>query len=395
MKTNKAFTLSICVLILCLFVSGQTFAKIKLEFGTSTISSDNVYKDNRSYYDAYSTSVATVKAYPFSSLEVSVSGEQNTYREASGLSNLSGSFNLTFIPTKQASKFQLFFSGSIIGRTYHSDFQMIDNNYGEVNSFIGYQLRDNFFIKGGFSYRSTAYVNSDDDHKLDMDFFLGANFAFLKNNTLDIETGLSLTNYSFKDAHLTGSARIPIGDHPILPYDEWWLKLIPDSRENLRIFFLSPRLSRPLGMRSGINLTYQYREFLNYNDGLLWGGETSFLSPWTTVWDGQSVTLNLKSYLIPNLILKTGLGYRDKTYPITSARYEEDETRKYGEAIREDFARRDFETTGYLSINWPISFNSGLKIEPTLSVEYTENKSNKEIYKYDDMAITAGVSMKF
>ncbi|MCK5127111.1 MAG: hypothetical protein KAR42_12730 [candidate division Zixibacteria bacterium] len=393
-KSNQTLAAIIITLSLLVFMSDTSYAKFGFNFGTSTTSSDNMFNDSNKVYDIFSTTSASVDIYPLTSLKISFSGEQTYYRETIGLGNVMGDLSLTFIPTKPQSKLSLYFSGSINGRTYHNEFSSIDNNYGQLSGVIGYQLRPNLNIRGGVDYKATVYVNSDDDYKRDLDFFAGANYSFLGNNVLDMEFGYSMTNYTYKDRNLDS---VQHWDNPdvYIPADILWLFRIPDTKENLQLLFMSYRLSRTIGSKTGLNVTYTSRIYQNYKGGFLWGASTGFLSPWTAVWDGQTVSFNLKSYIIPKLIIKTGIGYWDKSYLITSDKYDGSDTRTYADAKSEDFARNDFVTKIYFGLQWPIAFSSGFFMEPTLNIEYTKNRSNKPLYYFDNFSITAGVSFRF
>ncbi|MEZ5359323.1 MAG: hypothetical protein R3F48_10895 [Candidatus Zixiibacteriota bacterium] len=404
-KYRLPYALLLC-LVLMIFGSLSQAGDIKVEFGSSTISTQNVLNNSTDIYDAYSATVIGLKTYPFHFLEISLSGEQDVYREVSGLSNSSGNLDITLIPTAPGARLSILLSGGISGRKYHEDFSSIDNNYGQVSAVLGYQVQPNLFARLGGEFRSTAYISTDNDYKRDIDLFAGLNLSLLGKGSLDIEAGFSGTNYSFKDAYLPDS--IPHWDQPdrLIPTDRVQMFRIPETKENLWLFFFSPRISRQIGSRTGANIVYTKRIFQNYNNGFLWGENTGYLSPWSTIWEGDNISLNIKSFILPKFILKAGLGYWDKRYPVTSASEVWSETGitgdnagyvdlTYGEAKETEFARNDFVTKAYFGIQLPFAFHSGLFIEPSLNIEYTDNRSNKDSYNYDNFSITTGITMRF
>ena len=396
-----------CLAIISIFVGPAFGSNFVTEFGTSTVSTSNLLNDSNTIYDAYSTATGTFTAYPLASLQIKISGEQTYYRETIGLSNIYGRLAVSFIPTKPDARLSCLISGSFNGRVYHTAFSGIDNNYGELGAALGYRLTPSLVMRSGVSFKATDYINDTTDYKRDLDFFWGANATLLGKNSLDLELGLARTNYTFKDANLTGGAIIPIDNPPPnpVPYNQWWLHWIPDSESNLWILYVSPRVSRPLGAKTGISLSYTIRNFQNYTGGLLWGLNTGYLSPWTTVWDGQNMSLNIKSFLIPKLIVKTGIGYWDKSFLVTSEKQKWDEfgstgtpgyvDRRYGEAVAEDKPRTDFVTKVYLGIQLPLASKAGFLFEPSLDIQYTDNKSNRPLYDFTSFSVTTNIKIRF
>ncbi|MFH1699611.1 MAG: hypothetical protein ABIE07_03405 [Candidatus Zixiibacteriota bacterium] len=389
--------LSALIFILA-FLSPALQAQISIDFSASTKSSSNLLQDSSSTYDACSITSAIVDYIPLPSLKVSLSGEQTYYRETIGLSNIFGRFNVTYIPLSEISRFSLYFAASLNGRKYHSDFSGVDNNFGEVKLIGGFQLNPRFHIRGGLSFRSTVYINTGNDYKRDFDFIMGINAVLPMQTSFDFEAGYGRTNYLYKDANLTGDGwplSRPDLPEPI-PYDIMWIKDIADTKDDLWVLYLSPRLSRSLGRKTGLNLIYTIQNFQNYRGGFLWDISTGYLSPWATVWEGQSASVNIKSFAIPGLIVNTGYGHWNKRFLTTSNRYDADGLdRTYLEVKTEDKPREDSVNRFYLSLQCPVKLNHEYLIEPVLNIEHMNNNSNKPLYNFDDYSITTGVSFRF
>ncbi|MEE9443164.1 MAG: hypothetical protein V3V99_10925 [candidate division Zixibacteria bacterium] len=373
-------------------------ARISFDFSASTKSSSNLLQDSSTTYDAFSITSATVEYIPLPSLKVSISGRQTYYRETIGLSNIFGRINVTYIPLSEKSRFSLYLNANINGRKYHNDFSGVDNNFGGAVLIAGYQLNPRLYIRGGISYRSTVYINTDSDYKRDLDFILGLNAILPGQTSFDFEAGFGRTNYSFKDANLTGDGwplSRPDLPEPI-PYDDMWIKDIPDTKDNLWLLYFSPRLSRSLGKKNGVSITYTAQNFQNYRGGFLWDISTGYLSPWATVWEGQSVLVNIKSFAIRRLIINTGYGYWNKQFLTTSNRYnEQGDDRTYWEVRTEDKHREDIVNRFFFSVQLPVKLNHEYLIEPVFNIEHSNNNSNKLLYDFNDYSITTGVSLRF
>lgn len=388
----------IALLLIVINLPHAVQAQLSFDFSASTKSSSNLLQDSSSTFDAYSITSATIEYTILPSLKFSMSGEQTYYRETVGLSNVFGRIEATYIPLSETSRFSIYINGNINGRKYHDDFSGVNNNYGEAKLIAGYQLSSRLHIRGGISYRSTVYVNTDNDYKRDLDFIAGLNSVLPGNTSFDLEAGYGRTNYTFKDANLTGNGwplSRPDLPEPI-PYDIMWLKDIPDTKDNLWVLYFSPRLSHSIGKKTGLNLTFTTQNFQNYRGGFLWDISTGYLSPWATIWEGYSASVNIKSFAISRLIVNTGYGYWDKRFLITSDRLNnQGDEITYPEARIEDKPREDIVNRLFLSIQWPVKLNHEYLIEPVINIEGTNNNSNKPLYDFNDYSITTGLSLRF
>jgi len=364
-------------------------SNIGLEFVSSTTASTNLLSDSSSIFDAYSSYNLKLKAYPLSFLEVALSGEQTYYRETVGLSNVLGGVNVTFIPTKRQSPLTVYLSGGISGRLYHSQFEGYNTNTGDVSFSAQYRFTPAVAFRSGVSFKSTVYVNSATSYKRDLDIFAGSNITLIGSNCLDIEAGFSKTNFIHKD-NIFFEDSIPPPEEPFpYAYEDWRLDWVSESESDLWVFYYSPRLSRPLGSKTGVNLIYTHRLFQNYDDEIVYGFTTQYLSPWASVWNGQSIALNLKTYLVPRLIVSGGIGYWDKEYLKTIEQH-----LGYYADVKRLPARHDWQTRLYLNIKWPLALRSGWFLEPNVNFDYSHNISNKAPYYYSSTLISGGVTIR-
>ncbi len=377
-------------LILCFLVFPVSSFGIDWEAQvvSSVGSTGNLIKDTSDIFDAYSTSTLSFDLYPVKGLQIGLRGEQTYYRETISISSVLGGIGLTFIPLPSNSRFALYLSGDLSGQLYHDEYSGFDNNIGEARASVGYRLNRRMTVRGGIAFRSTRYVNSSISYKRDLDFFLGGNISLPGANALDIEAGFSKTNFQHKDNIFFVDSIPPGWDFP-WSYESWFLDFVGESESDLWLFYWSPRLSRSIGLKTGVNIVYSVQRFQNYDDEIVWGFTTQYLSPWASVWEGQHVMLNLKSFAVPRLILTAGAGYWDKRYLKTI----EDDHFFYAEAKAED-NRRDWQSRVYFGIQMPLSVARGLFVEPAFTVDYIDNKSNKTLFNYSDFAFSAGVTFR-
>ena len=130
------------------------------------------------------------------------------------------------------------------------------------------------------------------------------------------------------------------------------------------------------------------------DDQIIFGFATKFLSPWASVWEGQSITASLKSFLIPKLILTAGAGYWDKTF----LKSIESDYKFYIQILIDDppvRRRHDWQTRYYGSIQLPITTHSGTFIEPSLRVDYTKNYSSLALYRYSNYSMSLLTTLRF
>jgi hypothetical protein len=338
-----------------------------------------------------------LKAYPAGWAEIMATGEQTLYRKIDGLSNSLGGVVVTVIPTGSESPVTLFVSGSLYGRVYHQAYNRFDNNYGEISVAADYELLPSLSLRQGLSYRATRYLNAGLEYKRDLDVYFGANLLLPAANVLDVEAGFSATHYPHKDLVRFIDSIPPGWDFP-LPYQDWLMEWIGNSGSDLLLFHFSPRVSRPLGPRTGLTLTFTDRIFQNYSHQTVFGFNTGSFSPWASVWQGTGVSASLKTFLIPRLIVTAGAGYWQKRF-LRSLE---------GRAlfINQSIDRHDWQSRLFLTIQAPVKPTRALLVEPTITVDYVHNDSRitsedkgyerlyRDFYRYRNWSVSAGIRIR-
>jgi hypothetical protein len=369
----------ITAVVLTNVFSPNARADIRYEFGLNGGYTNNLFFDSSDVLDRHTTGTAAVKYYPLSWMELNLSGDMSVYGEISGLSSHLGRIGFTAIPLSQDHKFVISVSGSYDGRRYHRDLGNYDNNNFNTRLAVGYRFRPTLAGRIGATIQTTSYLSSESGDKRSAEVFTGLNATILGSNSLDIEFGLGAADYKKIDESLEF---LPIG-----PYGEEPEEALQSA--TLRSIYFSPRLSRPLGSRTGVNLTLLYRNFQNAGGAIVLGSTTGLLSPWSSVWEGKSVTLTVKTYLIKTLTMSAGAGYWRKTYLPTLE--EED----YAWRSEWGKSRDDIQKRVYLQVLRPITVRRDGLLQPKIQIDYTHNNSTNELFKFSGFSIDMGISLQF
>jgi len=363
---------SVCILLLAVLAR----ADYDIVAGVNGGYIGNLYLDSNDVEDLYSTTQASFKYYPLSQIEIDLTGAYTYYSKKFDLSNFLYSGKITFIPTSEESPFSVYLSGAYDNVQYREKREDIDNNNSRWIASIGYKLASAVYLRTGSRLTATRYPHSEDidaDHEK-YELFAGINLSLLNANSVDIEAGLGRIDFVFLDP----DAEIykPYG----LPAE-----MLEGS---LRSYYISPRFSRPLGSRTGLSVSYTYRQFANPDEVIIFGFSTEFLSPWASIYEGSSVTVKLKSYLIPRMVFTTGAGYWDKTYLATLEKWINP---AYGGEEWRQFERQDYFTRLYISLQRPVSFGVSGMLEPTVTVAYSHNNSTDEGYDYSGTTVSVAI----
>jgi hypothetical protein len=363
--------------ITTLLFSPNARGDVRFDVGLNGGYTNNLFFDSSRVLDRHTTALAAVRYYPISWLELNISGDLSVYGEMPELSSRLGRVGFTAIPLGQDHKFAVSASGSYDGRRYRKALRDYDNNNFNTRLAIGYRFRPALAGRIGGTIQTTSYLASESGDKRSAEVFAGLNATVFRNNSFDIEFGYGMADYRTIDRSLKF---IPIG-----PYGEEPEKALRDA--TLRSIYVSPRLSRPIGSKTGMNLTFLYRKFQNAGGALVIGSSVGLLSPWTSVWDGRSVTLTVKTYLIKTLTVSTGVGYWSKTYLQTLEQKDYPWVRGTG---REDTQRRF-----YIQVTRPIAVWRDALLQPKIQVDYTRNSSTNELFDFSGFSIDTGISLQF
>ncbi|MFH1373714.1 MAG: hypothetical protein ABII79_07965 [bacterium] len=345
----------------------------------------DLFKDSSRVEDSYTTPAVSLKYYPAPSIEVDFTSRYTYYSKIFDLSNAVFSGRITHTATALDSRLSVYVTIGHDKQRYRQLFESYDNNITNFKATVGFETDPRVHLRAGSRIKATTYIRAD---SVDVDnerriFFGGVNLTLPAENAIDFEIGGGLTNFAFiHQSTLLNGLRPNRED-------------FDDGR--FHMFYFSPRYSRPLPLRTGLNLVYTYRRFTRIDSVGVLSYATGFLSPWASVWDGKSVTLELKSYAVPHMIVSAGIGYFDKMYlkEIEQTRpppmsFLPDEWWEVSEVER----RRDFSTRRYISLQRPFSVGRDGLLDAILSVEHVHNESTTATYDYSDVTVYGGVSYR-
>ncbi len=345
---------------------------VLFEAGLNGGYTDNLLSDSTALIDRYSAGSAAVRLYPTGTLEVNLTGEATVYDRAPDLSNRLGRVGVNYIPLPARSRFEVFLGGSFDGRRYRSALSGYDLNSLDLRSSIGYRLSDITAVRWGAGLKSYSYLATESGDRQSLETFVGMNTTLPGNHSFDLEVGYGTMDYE----HLKPEVRY-------INFVEPETDLVGAK---LKSFYVSPRLSRPLGSRNGLSITGSFRTFMNSDDGVVFGSSVGLLSPWTSVWEGTSVAITLKSYTIPKAITTIGFGYWNRHHLATV------ESDVFPIVMKRE--RNDDQIRGFVQLARPVAIGSRL-LTPRIVIDYSNSNSSNDLFEYSSFTVSTGFSFRW
>lgn len=375
--------------IVLLAMGTYSKADIKADLRVAAGDTDNLMNDSSNTKDSFRIYKLATYIYPLTPLKIEVQGEYTIYRSVAELSNFMGGVGVTYIPLRQQSDFSCCINSNFKSRVYREGYEDFDNNYFDAAFGISYTLGTVASLRCGTGFNSTKYTNEKDTSTIPNTFkfsgdnssieaFFGANITLPWSNTIDIEAGLASMSLTY--------VKPPIDLHDYL---EPALDTAIDG--HLKSFYISPRFSRPIGRKFGLNITYIHRQFRKSDSMIIAGLSSAFLSPWTQVYEGNSVTVSLKTYVIPDCIVSAGAGHWHKDYLKGEEKRPQHGLPKPPTIIK---SRHDGQNKLFFSIQMPLRLKTSTTIEPAIQIDYSNNNSSNKLYDYSCISVAGGVTIK-
>jgi hypothetical protein len=333
---------------------------------------DNLFSDSGSIHDSYTTPYVSFNLYPSSSVELAANASYTAYRQVPDLGSYMVGGSVSYIKSDDARPFSFFTSGEISTRRYGELYRDYDNIHAGASLTARYRIGTQVFLKAGAALSSNEYINAATGSNRGYGVFAGLTTTLPGSNSLDIEAGYDLTQFP----NLTGD----VSRRQIMRTVD------PTAEKNLRTFYYSFRWSRPLASHTGIGLSYAARQFAGDNNAVTYGLTLDNLSPWTAFWEGQAMSADIKSYILPNFIMTSSAEYRDISF-MDALETSGDES-----YVR---ARADRRTTVSLSVARPIVIQPGTILQPTVVGGYIANNSTDPMYDYDTFSVSVTLGMQF
>jgi len=333
---------------------------------------DNLFADSGKIHDSYTTPYFSLSIYPSASLELAANASYTAYTRIPDLGSFLAGGSISYILADDSNPLSLLAVGELSTRRYGDLYSDYDNIHAGASLTIHYRILPQAFLKGGAALTSNEYVNAVSGSNRGYGIFAGLTTTLPGNNSLDIESGYDLTQFP----NLAGDVSRRMGMRTT----------DPSTEEDLQTFYYSLRLSRPLASHTGIGVSYAARRFVGDNTALTYGLTLDNLSPWMAFWEGESITADLKTYVIPNFIVSPSAEYRDLSFMDAL------ETTGDESYIR---SRADLRTSVSLSVARPIVIQPGTILQPTVVGGYISNNSTDPLYDYDTFSISATLGMHF
>jgi hypothetical protein len=375
---------------------------LAVEASLSTGTTSNLFSDRSAQFCRYRGLSVDLDYSLLSFAQVNFAGEYTYYGQVSNLSNFRYSGGFTLIPTSDSSRVSLLLTGNIRDRQYRD--VATDSSGINANEFtgreydamlgVGYSLTQSVQLRASLATKSTGYGIDGVLDRETVDAAFGTNITLLNRYSLDLEFGYSTGKFQYIDPEHEPLPGFIVPRSKIDPGTQYDILLEAD----LKSLYFSPRISTSFGPRVGVSLSYMVRNFQDHdNSRTVYGYSSGWLSPWNNSYDGQAVVLNIKTYLIPRLVVSVNTGYWDRNY----LRVAEYETWPSGfridEGVNLELARNrtDYRSRTSITVKMPLTHSAGYFLEPSLTIDYTDNKSTVSVYDYTDLSVSGGLTIRF
>ncbi len=320
----------------------------------------NLFNDSNAIGDTYAAAGLRLKYYPSAAVELAAGARYNTYVEYRDLSNLAGDASITVIPTAAASRLTLALSGNAGFRSFGLLYEPYNQAHVAASFLLGYRLTNTLRLQGGATFTNTEYTNSDYGSNRSLDLSGGFNATLFGSNSLSLRADYA--RRWFDQPQLSAGGMMTSGT----------------ETETFEIGGVTARYSRPLGARTGMSLSGGYRQ-LNVDAGYAALGYTiDYLSPWSDLWEGYSVSATLKHIFPKQVKLEMAAAWYDKQF-VDVIELDANQGTTYARDSRDDNL-----FTSSVTIARPILLRNGKLLTPTLSVGVRQNQSTADYYEYDD-----------
>ncbi len=341
--------------------AGFAHAEVVSELNLGSGYRGNLFTDSNAAGDTYAAAGYRLKYYPSASVEFTGGARYNAFAEYSDLSSLSGDASLTAILTPATSRFTFALNGQAAYRTFGQLYQPYDRASGSAAASLGYAVAAGVHLMGGASYTNSVYTNSDYGSSHGLDLTGGINLTVVGSNSVALRA--DYTRRWFDQPDISGTGNPTAGT---------------DNSQMFEIIGLTARYSRPLGQRTGLSLSGGYRQLSVAGDYAVLGYTIDYLSPWSDLWEGQSVSASIKHIFPHQVKTEIAAAYYDKRF-VDVIELDQGAGSFYNRESRDDIL-----TTGSLTVSRPFLLKSGNLLTPTVSIGYRSNESTADYFDYND-----------
>ncbi|RKX22697.1 MAG: hypothetical protein DRP35_01325 [Candidatus Zixiibacteriota bacterium] len=369
----KLLQLKIMFLVLSVFIVSSLYADVITETTIGSGYEDNLFNDSSSTSDSYAFIGMDMKYYPSSSAQLTAGAQYNAFSSFSDLSNLTGNLSATIIPTPESSPFSLALTGTATVRKFGTLYEWYNQVGTSVGTDISYRLLRWAHLQSSASYINNNYTKSDFGSNQTVNFAMGINFTVLNSNSITFKMDYSQRLFDQPTLIQEGSGNSFSNNQ--------------SKSETFDITGILIRYSRPLGKRTGLNLSLGHRQLHLDNDYTVLGYTIDYLSPWSDLWEGMSFSGGLKHFFPKQITTKLSFAYYDKRF-IDVVELDEFTSGTYWQDTRDDQL-----SILSLSISKPILIQSNKMFTPFLYFEYRKNESTIRFFNYENIMVSVSLKM--
>ena len=335
----------------------------------------NLFNDSLSIGESYSSIGGDIKLYPSNSVQITGEGTYNAFSSTKDLSNFLGGTSVMFIPTSETSALSVMFTGQLSYRGFGILYELYNRSSAGASGAFGYRLLTSLQIQSRVSYSGTNYLKSDYGSNRGFEVAGGFNLTPYGSNSLAFEVGYSRFTYDLAKYEESGNSNSS--------------QRVTTNSQAYTSTGLSLRYSRPLGERTGISMSFGHR-LSQLDDALaITGYSIDYLSPWGELWDGSSISANVKHFFPGQVTVEINGAIYDKAFV---------DVIESDSLLAESFllkSRQDDLATTSITISKAITVGENNLLTPGLNLGYTHSQSTLDEYDYGDISAYFSVKMRF
>ncbi len=362
----------VVLILAAILIASNLSAEVVTEATVGGGYQSNLFNDSNSTGDKYASIGMGMKYYPSGSTQLAAGAQYSTFTNYGDLSNLTGDLSVTIIATPETSPFTLALTGSMAARKFGTLYKLYDQVGGMAGANFSYRITRWAYLQSSVSYLNNNYTNSDFGSNRGVDIATGVNLTVLGSNSIALKMDYSRRSFDQPTLIQTGSNNSST-----------------KSQSTAEIFDITGvllRYSRPLGERTGLNLSIGHRQLHVDNDYTVLGYTIDYLSPWTNLWEGMNYSGGLKHIFPKQITAELSCAYFDKSFI---------DVIELGEVTSETYwrdTRDDQLTTLSFSISKAVSLQNGKQLTPSIYFGYRKNQSSTGFFNYEDLS--ASISLK-
>lgn len=356
--------------IAALPVSAETAARFGLDGGIT----GNLFNDSTNITDAYTSPCLEFRYYPSPSLEFAASAAYTAYRRTTDLGSLTAGGGITYIGAGTRSPLSVYLAGAASTRIYGPLYDIYNHTDGSLAAQLRLRLSSRVSAAAGTAIIAAAYPNATEGDNLGRAIFGRLNIIPFGVNTVDLEAGID----HFTFPNLAATAQPQSGNAGVAA----------QLLTGLATVYYSARFSRPLGDHTGISINYGVRVFRDAEGMAALDLSLHDLSPWTAFREGHTIAADIKTFLVPHMVIAGGIEYHDMDYMDAFERLLASGTETYDVKSRSD--RR---TACTLDLRRPVVVSGGWILNPSLTLYYIENSSSDPLYTYISFGAAVSVNL--